>query len=79
LKLPRDESGVSLAKRLEKFGYSVTRQTGSHLRLTTLEKGEHHITIPSHRNIKAGTLHSILVDIAKHLSITKDEVMRKLW
>ena len=29
-------------------GYEVTRQTGSHLRLTTEVNGEHHITIPNH-------------------------------
>ncbi|MEK7770741.1 MAG: type II toxin-antitoxin system HicA family toxin [candidate division NC10 bacterium] len=30
------------------MGYRVTRQTGSHLRLTTLERGEHHVTVPRH-------------------------------
>jgi len=28
--------------------HSVTRQTGSHLRLTTYEHGEHHLKIPLH-------------------------------
>ena len=35
MKLPRDLSGDNLAKALCKLGYQVTRQTGSHLRLTT--------------------------------------------
>jgi predicted RNA binding protein YcfA (HicA-like mRNA interferase family) len=34
----------------------VTRQTGSHLRLTTLERGEHHVTIPRHTSLRVGTL-----------------------
>ena len=34
MKLPRDISGVELAKALERLGYRITRQTGSHLRLT---------------------------------------------
>jgi len=35
VKVPRDLSGVALAKALSKVGYQVTRQTGSHIRLTT--------------------------------------------
>jgi predicted RNA binding protein YcfA (HicA-like mRNA interferase family) len=45
MKLPRDLSGEVLAKALEKLGYTVDRQTGSHIRLTTQENGKHHITI----------------------------------
>ena len=41
MRLPRDVSGDDLAKALGHLGYRVTRQTGSHLRLTTLEGGEH--------------------------------------
>ncbi len=44
MKLPRDISGDELAKSLESLGYQVTRQTGSHMRLTTTEGGEHHVT-----------------------------------
>lgn len=79
MKLPRDETGISLGRRLTKLGYSITRQTGSHIRLTTYENGEHHITIPAHRNLKIGTLNSILVDIASHFKISKDELIKKLW
>ena len=63
MKLPRDLSGEVLAKALEKLGYTVDRQTGSHIRLTTQENGEHHITIPNHSPIKIGTLSAILRDI----------------
>ena len=55
MRLPRDVSAESLVKMLKKFGYSVTRQSGSHFRLTTNENGEHHITIPNHNPIKIGT------------------------
>jgi predicted RNA binding protein YcfA (HicA-like mRNA interferase family) len=37
MKLPRNLSGNDLAQALKKLGYDVTRQTGSHLRLTTKE------------------------------------------
>lgn len=52
MKLPRDLTGILLAKRLAVLGYQTTGQTGSHMRLTTLEKGGHHITIPAHNPLK---------------------------
>lgn len=55
MKLPRDVSGDDLAKALKVLGYKVTRQTGSHMRLTTIEGGEHHITIPRHDPLRVGT------------------------
>lgn len=45
MKLPRDVSGRELAKAAGILGYQITRQTGSHIRLTTTRNGEHHITI----------------------------------
>ena len=55
MRLPRDLSGSDLAQSLRKLGYSVTRQTGSHPRLTTYEHGEHHLTIPLARIIHEGS------------------------
>lgn len=49
MRLARDLSGRALAKALETLGYQITRQTGSHLRLTTQERGEHPVTIPNHK------------------------------
>lgn len=60
MKLPRDVSGQDLVKALRRFGYEVSHQTGSHIRLTTQEQGEHHITIPAHNPLKVGTLNAIL-------------------
>jgi predicted RNA binding protein YcfA (HicA-like mRNA interferase family) len=79
MKLPRNESGASLVKRFQRLGYSVTRQTGSHIRMTTQENGEHHITIPDHQNLKVGALNSILTDVAQHFNITRDELIAQLW
>jgi predicted RNA binding protein YcfA (HicA-like mRNA interferase family) len=42
------------------WGIQVTRQTGSHLRLTTSERDQHHVTIPNHDALKVGTLAGIL-------------------
>jgi predicted RNA binding protein YcfA (HicA-like mRNA interferase family) len=79
MKLPRDISGNELLKFLKIYGYQLTRQTGSHLRLTTQLNGEHHLTIPNHSPIKIGTLSSILAEVAIHLGKTKDEVMKELF
>lgn len=79
MKLTRNISGSDLAKRLDKFGYSISRQTSSHIRLTTQFNGEHHITIPNHIPIKIGTLSAILSDIANHLQIEKKSVIIQLF
>jgi len=60
MKLPRDLSAEELVRALADLGYEMTQQTGSHIRLTTQENGEHHLTIPAHDPIKVGTLNSIL-------------------
>ena len=79
MKIPRDVSGEELAKLLTKVGYQITRRSGSHLRLTTFEKEEHHITIPAHASLKIGTLNGILKDVATHLEISKEELIDMLW
>jgi predicted RNA binding protein YcfA (HicA-like mRNA interferase family) len=79
MKLPRDVSGADLTKRLERFGYAVTRQTGSHLRLTTSKRDQHHVTIPNHDPLKVGTLAGILSDVAAHLEISRDELIQRLF
>ena len=79
MKLPRDVSGPELAKLLRALGYEITRQTGSHFRLVTRQHGEHHLTIPKHSPLKIGTLSGILRDIAEHLGITRDDLLRRLF
>jgi len=79
MKLPRDINAQQLIKYLKPLGYLVTRQTGSHIRLTTLREGEHHITIPNHDPIKIGTLSAILNDIAVHFNKTKDDLIKELF
>jgi len=80
LKLPRDISGAELASLLGRYGYEVTRQTGSHLRLTSTARGtEHHITIPAHRSLRVGTLSGILTDAASYLEMGKEELAEGLF
>jgi predicted RNA binding protein YcfA (HicA-like mRNA interferase family) len=77
-RLPRDLSGRDLATLLASLGYQATRQTGSHLRVTTHEHGEHHITIPMHDALRLGTLSGILADVADHFALTRGELMERL-
>jgi predicted RNA binding protein YcfA (HicA-like mRNA interferase family) len=80
LRLPRDVSGHELARALGKFGYAVTRQAGSHMRLTSKAKGaEHHITIPAHDPLRVGTLSQILGDVSAYLEIPRDELSERLF
>jgi predicted RNA binding protein YcfA (HicA-like mRNA interferase family) len=80
VRLPRDISGDELMRLLKRYGYQTTRQTGSHVRLTSTYRGdEHHITIPRHKYLRVGTLNSILKDIADYLAISKEELTRELF
>jgi predicted RNA binding protein YcfA (HicA-like mRNA interferase family) len=79
MKLPRDLSGDDLAKALEILGYQITRQTGSHLRLTTADPAEHHVTVPRHDALRVGTLSAILRDVAEHHEMSKDELVDLLF
>ncbi|MCY7423137.1 MAG: type II toxin-antitoxin system HicA family toxin [Chitinophagaceae bacterium] len=62
-----------------KYQYEVTRQTGSHIRISTTLSGQHHVTIPNHNPIRLGTLSSIIHDIADHFNKTKEQVVEELF
>lgn len=79
MNLPRDIDASKLIKALRKLGYETTRQTGSHIRLTTQQNGQHHLTIPNHDPLRIGTLNAILTEVAQHLRISKQEVADKLF
>jgi predicted RNA binding protein YcfA (HicA-like mRNA interferase family) len=79
MKIPRDLGGEELARLLGRYGYVASRQTGSHLRLTTSFRGaEHHITIPRHTPLKIGTLNSILKDVASYLEMDRQQLIDAL-
>ena len=79
MRLPRDLSGADLVKALGHVGYRVTRQSGSHIRLTTDVPGQHHVTIPLHDALKIGTLAGILSEVSAHLKISRDDLLQKLF
>jgi predicted RNA binding protein YcfA (HicA-like mRNA interferase family) len=78
MKLPRNLSGDELVKGLARVGYTISRQRGSHVFMTTLRNGEHHVTVPLHDPLKTGTLAGILGSVADHLKVTREELIRDM-
>ena len=79
MRIPRDISGYELTNALVKLGYSKEKQVGSHIKLTTMQNGEHHVTIPNHSPIKIGTLNNIFKDVSEHFEISKENLVEKLF
>jgi predicted RNA binding protein YcfA (HicA-like mRNA interferase family) len=79
MKLPRDVSGAELVKALGELGYYVSRQAGSHIRLTCDTPHQHHVTIPNHDPLRIGTLSAILAEIAAHHGMTREALVEKLF
>jgi predicted RNA binding protein YcfA (HicA-like mRNA interferase family) len=71
VKLPRDISGSEVVKALRRLGFEVTRQEGSHIRMS---KGGCHVTVPNHKALLPKTLQSIL----KQANITREEFLEVL-
>jgi predicted RNA binding protein YcfA (HicA-like mRNA interferase family) len=79
-RMPRDVTYKNLCSVLSKYGYAITRQTGSYIRLSSNFMGhEHSITIPAHSPIKIGNLNNILKCIAKYLELPKENLIESLF
>ncbi|MBI4689471.1 MAG: type II toxin-antitoxin system HicA family toxin [Nitrospirae bacterium] len=77
-KLPQ-VSGREVVQFLEKLGYQVIRQKGSHIRLRKITSlGEHNITVPNHKIMAKGTLNDIFTRVSLWNNINKDELLRML-
>jgi len=75
MKLPRGVSAERLIKALERLGYAVIRQKGSHVRLFHVSAPAHSISVPLHDPLKIGTFHGILVEVARAQSISIQEIL----
>lgn len=71
-KLPRI-SGRECVKVLEKAGFQVSRQRGSHIILRR-EEPFSRVSVPNHRELDKGTLKSIIRDAG----LTTDEFLELL-
>lgn len=64
-------SGAEAIRALEKLGFTVARQKGSHV---VLRRGAAGCVVPLHRELKIGTLSGAL----KQAGVTADEFMQAL-
>ena len=66
---------VKLVRALQRSGFFVVRQRGSHIRLQKrTQEGTIKLTVPAHRTIKQGTLSHIL----KAAKLTPEELGKLL-
>lgn len=72
-KLPADLSGQDLRKALQRVGFVLTRQRGSHMVLRR-DEPRARVVVPDHKTIRPGTLHQIL----KAAGLTVDDLLRLL-
>ena len=80
MKLPRDVGGEKLATLLGRYGYTISRQTGSHLQLSSCsQRWEHHVTIPRHKPLRVGTLSAVLNDVAGYLERDKGDLVSEIF
>jgi predicted RNA binding protein YcfA (HicA-like mRNA interferase family) len=68
--LPR-VSGAQAIRALEKLGFVVARQRGSHV---VLRRGTNGCVVPNHRELKTGTLAGVL----KQAGITAEQFIEAL-
>jgi predicted RNA binding protein YcfA (HicA-like mRNA interferase family) len=79
VRIPRDCNGADLAKQLGRFGYSITRQSGSPIRLTRgVGSQEQHLTIPAHKPLRVGTLRQIHKDVAEQTQQSLESILEAL-
>jgi len=78
MKLPRGVSAERVIQALERLGYGVIRQKGSHVRLRHEGPPVHTITVPLHHPLKTGTLHAILSEVAQMRSVTIESLTESL-
>lgn len=72
-------SGQNLVRLLERLGYEVVRQKGSHVRLTKLtSSGQHHLSVPAHRVIAKGTLNDLLSVVSVRIGVPKEDLIAEL-
>jgi predicted RNA binding protein YcfA (HicA-like mRNA interferase family) len=69
-KLPRI-SGAETVRALERLGFIVCRQKGSHI---ILRRGSTGCVVPNHREIKVGTLSGVL----KQAEVSAEEFLEAL-
>lgn len=61
-------SGAKVIKILEEFGFLVSAQKGSHVKMRRIvDRINQTLTIPKHKELDKGTLKAILVQTARYI------------
>jgi len=66
VKLPRDVTGAEAVRALQRHGFVLVRQTGSH---QILRKAGVSVVVPQHKSLKPGTLKGLIAQAG--LSVPK--------
>jgi predicted RNA binding protein YcfA (HicA-like mRNA interferase family) len=66
-------SGAQLIRALERRGWQVIRQRGSHVRLRHPDH-QTFLVVPLHKELKRGTLHGILRDAGLDVDDLRDQL-----
>ncbi|MBC6419495.1 MAG: type II toxin-antitoxin system HicA family toxin [Prochloron sp. SP5CPC1] len=62
-------SGLEVIKILEKFGFQVHSQRGSHIKMRRItEMGKETLTIPNHQQLNTGTCRGIFRQASQYIS-----------
>jgi predicted RNA binding protein YcfA (HicA-like mRNA interferase family) len=72
-KIPTDLSGRALVHALQKVGFVVKRQRGSHIVLRRTDPPAR-VVVPDHKALRVGTLRSIL----SNAGMTVEDLLRLL-
>jgi len=72
-KLPAGLSGQDLKQALQRAGFVLTRQRGSHMMLRR-DEPRARVVVPDHKSLRPGTLHQIL----KAAGLSVEELLRLL-
>ncbi len=64
-------SGAEVVRALERLGFAVARQRGSHI---VLRRGSSGCVVPNHRELKTGTLAGVL----KQAGVSPEDFMKVL-
>lgn len=67
-------SGKELCKALEKIGFRIDHQTGSHIIIRNDRPPHRRLTIPNHKEVAKGTLRAIL----RHAGISTEDLLKLL-
>ena len=79
MKVPRDLSGVELARILCRvWGYRQVHQEGSHIILQTDSPAHQRLSIPNHNPLRVGTLNGIVRAVATLKGVDRQAVLDSL-